>query len=113
MGNEPIEIVRWLSLKGSKEGAQGFRSLIYLDRRPVYAEEKDALGEEYFRGKTRYSMAQCLNMRGKGSIFGVSFVFDCVVSLKMSYFFFLVKLYVVNTVSIKLQEINIKTILRK
>ena len=44
-------------------------SLIYLDRRPVYTEEKDAMGEEYFRGKMRYSMtlSQC---EGKKVYFG-------------------------------------------
>ena len=55
-------------------------SLIYLDRRPVYTEEKDAMGEEYFRVKMRYSMTLSQH-EGKKGLFLVFCLYFIVLSL--------------------------------
>lgn len=46
-----------------KRGYRVLRHLFIWIERPVHAEGKDAMEEEYFRGKKAYTMAQYINMR--------------------------------------------------
>lgn len=82
-----MEPMRWLSLKSRKEGEYRVLDDLFICIEGLYRKER-MQRRRIFRGKKGYLMEQYLNMRRK-SIFGVLFVFHCIISLQMSCLLFL------------------------